>query len=254
MKRSPVILITPSTARKGVEFADASISLSNRYTEAVIECGGLPQIFPATTSRGIVAEAVARADGVILTGGDDIDPKLYRNDLPPELARTLSPPEPNRDIWEKEVIAEVFSQRKPLLGICRGHQMLNVALGGTLIVDIATELPEALNHRQMDKKSDLVHDVEVEPDSILGQLAGRKTFGVNSTHHQAVGRLAPTLRAVAKSSDGVVEASELKDRANAPFLLTMQFHPERLIDRSEVFRQIFNGFVEACARWREKNL
>jgi len=237
-----------------VEFADLSISVSNRYTDALIAGGGLPQIFPSTTSRAIIAEAVHRCDGVLLTGGEDVDPKLYAKDLPDKLAKTVGPLEPERDIWERELIAEVFAQRKPLFGICRGHQMLNVALGGTLIVDIATQLPNALNHRQMDRKSEQVHDVKVVPDTLLAGLAGQESFGVNSTHHQAIGELAPQLRVVAQSADGVIEAVELKDAGQEPFLLTVQFHPERLIDRSPVFPQLFNGFIKACARWREKKL
>ncbi|HEV7927196.1 MAG TPA: gamma-glutamyl-gamma-aminobutyrate hydrolase family protein, partial [Verrucomicrobiae bacterium] len=163
MMRRPVILVMPSTARKGEEFADASISLSNRYTDAVIAAGGLPQIFPATTSRWVITEAVQRCDGVLLTGGDDIDPKLYDPNLPPELAKTVGPLEPDRDTWEKGLIDDVFDQRKPLFGICRGHQMLNVALGGTLVVDIATQVPGALNHRRMDRKMEPVHDVKIAP-------------------------------------------------------------------------------------------
>jgi putative glutamine amidotransferase len=254
MKRSPVILITPSTERNGAEFADASISLSNRYADAVMAGGGLPLILPATTSRAVIAEVVRRCDGVLMTGGDDIDPKLYARDLPDKLAKTVSPLEPERDAWEKEVVAEVFAQRKPLFGICRGHQMLNVALGGTLVVDIATQLPNTLNHRRMDAKNEPVHDVKVVPDTLLAKLAGQQSFGVNSTHHQAIGKLASKLRVAAQSPDGVIEAVELKDAGQGPFLLGVQFHPERLMDRNAVFRQLFSGFVEACARWREKNL
>jgi putative glutamine amidotransferase len=128
--------------------------------------------------------------------------------------------------------------------------MLNVALGGTLVVDIATQLPNPLNHRRMDRKNQPVHDVTVVPDSLLARLTGRRSLGVNSTHHQAVGELAPQLRAVARSLDGVIEAVELKDASRGPFLLGVQFHPERLIDRNAVFRKLFSGFVEACARWR----
>jgi putative glutamine amidotransferase len=254
MKRTPDILITPSTEGKGAEFADASISLSNCYASAVIAGGGLPWILPATTSRAVIAEMVQRCDGVLMTGGDDIDPKLYAGDLPAELAKTVGPLEPDRDVWERDVIAEVFAQRKPLFGICRGHQMLNVALGGTLVVDIATQVPNALDHRRMDRKSEPVHDVKVAPDSLLAGLAGRQNFAVNSTHHQAVGALAPQLRVVAQSPDGVVEAVELKDAGEGPFLLGVQFHPERLIDSNAMFRHIFTGFVEACARWRDKKL
>jgi putative glutamine amidotransferase len=254
MKRSPIILITPSTEQKGAEFADVSISVSNRYTDAVIAGGGLPQILPATTSRAVIAEAVHRCDGVLLTGGDDIDPKLYAPNLPDELGKTVGPLDPERDVWEKVVIDELFAQSKPLFGICRGHQMLNVALGGTLVVDIATQLPKALNHQRMDRKAEQVHDITVVPDSLLARLAREQSFGVNSTHHQAVGELAPRLRVVAKSSDGVVEAMELKDAGQGPFLLTVQFHPERLIDKGRIFGQLFCGFVEACARWRGKKL
>jgi putative glutamine amidotransferase len=254
MKRSPVILITPSTEAKGAEFADQSISLSNRYADAIIGAGGLPQIMPSTTSRAVIAEAVQRCDGVLMTGGDDIDPKLYAKELPEALAKTVGPLEPVRDIWEREVIAEVFAQGKPFFGICRGHQMLNVALGGTLLVDIPMQKPGALNHQQTARKTELVHDVEVVPDSLLAGLAGQPRFGVNSTHHQAVGEVAARLRVVAQSPDGVVEAVELKEPGPGPFLLGVQFHPERLIDKGAVFGQIFKGFVEACARWREKKL
>jgi putative glutamine amidotransferase len=254
MKRSPVILVTPSTERKGAEFADWSVSLSICYTDAVIASGGLPRIFPATGSPAVIAEAVRRCDGVLMTGGDDIDPTLYARNLPAKLAKTVGPLDSERDGWEKEMIAEVFAQRKPLFGICRGHQMLNVALGGSLVVDIATQVPNPLNHRRMDRKNEPVHDIKVVPDSLLAKLAGQRSFAVNSTHHQAIGRLAPQLRAVAKSPDGVIEAVELKDAGRGPFLLGVQFHPERLIDRSAVFRHIFSGFVEACARWRKKNI
>jgi putative glutamine amidotransferase len=254
MKRRPLILITPSTARKGAEFADASVSLSNCYADAVIAAGGLPQIFPATTARWVVTEAVQRCDGVLMTGGDDINPKLYAKNLAPKLAKTVGPLEPDRDIWEKDLIDDVFEQHKPLFGICRGHQMLNVALGGTLVVDIATQVPGALNHRRMDRKAEPVHDVEIAPDSVLARVTGRRTLGVNSTHHQAIGTVAKPLRVVAKSSDGVIEAVELKEPERLPFLLSVQFHPERLIDSDGLFLQLFTSFVAACQKRRQRNL
>lgn len=247
-------MVTPSTEHKGAEFADASISLSNRYTDAVIAAGGLPQVFPATTSKSVIAEAVERCDGVLMTGGDDIDPKLYAKDLPEALSKTVGPLEPDRDTWETAMIAEVLERQKPLFGICRGHQMLNVALGGTLFVDIATQVPNALNHRQMDKKMEPVHGVSIAADSMLRQITGQETLGVNSTHHQAIGQLAEPLRAVATSSDGIIEAVELKEAGRSPFLLAVQFHPERLIDKNKVFLQLFRSFIEACAHTRQKNI
>jgi putative glutamine amidotransferase len=247
-------LITPSTASKGEEFADASISLSNRYADAIIAAGGLPQIFPATTTRWVITEAVQRCDGVMLTGGDDIDPKLYAKDLPEDLAKTVGPLEPDRDVWEAGLIDDVFKQKKPLLGICRGHQMLNVALGGTLVVDIGMQVPGALNHRRMDRKMEPVHEVKIEPDSLLAKVTGKQKLGVNSTHHQAIGKLAESLRVVAESSDGVIEAVELKEPQRLPFLLSVQFHPERLIDSDPLFLQLFSSFVAACERRRQTNL
>jgi putative glutamine amidotransferase len=254
MKGRPVILIAPSTAPKGEEFADASISLSNRYADAVIAGGGLPQIFPGTTIHSVIRESVQRCDGLLLTGGDDIDPRLYARDLPAELAKTLGPLEPERDQWEAGLIAEVFEQRKPLFAICRGHQMLNVALGGTLVVDIATQVPGALNHRCMDRKAEPVHEVKIAPDSLLARVTGRQTLGVNSTHHQAIGTVAEALRVVAESSDGIIEAVELREPGRLPFLLSVQFHPERLIDRQAVFLLLFSRFVAACEAGLQRNL
>jgi putative glutamine amidotransferase len=254
MTQRPIILVAPSTAQKGEEFSDASISLSNRYTDAVIAAGGLPQILPATIERWVIKEAVQRCDGVLMSGGDDIDPKLYAPDLAPELAKTVGSLEPDRDIWERVLIEQVFEQQKPLFGICRGHQMLNVALGGTLLVDIDTQVPGALNHRRMDRKTEPVHEVKIAADSLLAQVTGKLTLGVNSTHHQAVGKVAAPLRAVAESADGVIEAVELKDPERLPFLLSVQFHPERLIDSNALFLQLFSSFVAACQRQRQRNL
>lgn len=244
----PTILVAPGTERKGAEFADLSVTLSNRYTDAVIAAGGLPVILPATTAPKMIAEAVRRCDGVLMTGGDDIDPKLYAPDLPAALAKTSSGHDAARDLWEKLLIDEVFRQRKPMLGICRGHQMLNVALGGTLVVDIPSQVPNALNHNQMARKMEPVHDVSVTAGSLLAKIAGTRTFGVNSTHHQAVGRLAEPLRVVAQSEDGVIEALELKDPGQSAFLLTVQFHPERLLDRGRLFLRLFKSLVRASAR------
>jgi putative glutamine amidotransferase len=250
MNYRPTILVSPSTERKGAEFADASISLSNRYTEAVLAGGGLPQILPSTTARAIVAEYVQRSDGVLLTGGDDIQPHLYAKEIAPDLAAKVGGIEPERDTWEQLLVEEVFAQRKPLLGICRGHQMINVALGGTLIVDIPTQVPGALPHKQMDRKSDPVHDISIKPGSLFARITGVEKIAVNSTHHQAIGETAEALHVTGTSSDGIVEVTELKDAERLPFFLTVQFHPERLLDRYKMFLKIFESFVQAARQRR----
>ena len=144
----------------------------------------------------------------------------------------------------------------PVLAICRGHQLLNVALGGTLVLDIRSQLPGALEHRRTDKRSEVVHEVRLTPDSLLAKITTRQQLGVNSTHHQAVGRVAPPLRVVAASQDGIIEGVELKPGVAPwmPFLLSVQFHPERLVDRYPEHRRIFRAFARACLRQSVDNL
>lgn len=245
----PVILISPDFEPSGVEFGDPSLSLSLRYPQAVAACGGLPLVMPTTADAALVAEFVRRADGVLLTGGDDLDPQLYGSRLPEELkAKARQTPDGGaRDRFELMVVEAVLRQRKPLLAICRGHQLLNVALGGTLLVDLPTQRPSGLKHARMDCKTDPVHEIRLGRDSLLARLAGGRTMGVNSTHHQAVDRVARTLRAVAKSPDGIVEAVEERCPGElAPFMLGVQFHPERMMDRHPPHRAIFEAFIAAC--------
>lgn len=256
MAKPPLILVAPSTEQKGVEFGDTSLSLSEMYDRTVMACGGLPLAMPCTTSQEMVAECVRRSDGVLLTGGDDINPALYANGLPPRLRRTVGPPDRDRDLRELMVIDEVFRQRKPLLAVCRGHQLLNIALGGTLLFDIGTQRPGALDHRRMDRKSEIVHEVRLTAGSLLAKIAANQTLGVNSTHHQAVDRVADILEVVAVSSDGIVEGLQLRlEAAGAlPFLLSVQFHPERLADRHAEHLAIFRSFIRVCMHNHDKKL
>jgi len=246
----PLILISPDFQSKGVEFSDASMSLSSRYPMAIAECGGIPVAMAHTDSKEMVAEYVRKADGVLLTGGDDINPDIYGPGLNSGLKSKAVVTEDGgrRDLFELLLVDEVFRQRKPLLAICRGHQILNVALGGTLIVDIPTQKPSRINHRQMERKCEVVHSVRLTRGSLLSKIAKTKMLGVNSTHHQAVGRVAAGLRVVARSPDGVAEGMELKGSGLLPFLLSVQFHPERLMDRYSEHKGIFEAFIQASAR------
>src|SRR6476620_6869037 len=146
MNRPPLILISPSTTKRGVEFEDNSVSLSNQYCMAVASAGGLPWIAPAIPAKSLVAESVARCEGVLLTGGDDVQTELYAPKLEPKLKKTVSEPEPDRDLVELMLVDEAFKQGKPLFAICRGHQLVNIAFGGSLIVDIPDQLPGAIDH------------------------------------------------------------------------------------------------------------
>jgi putative glutamine amidotransferase len=255
MSRLPLILITPSTEKSGVEFHDLSASLSIKYENAVIQAGGIPITAPISPDRKILAEIVRRVDGVLLTGGDDINPGLYTKKLPLAIRQTIepSPDGGKRDLLELVLIAEVFRQHKPLLAICRGHQLLNIALGGQLIADIRLQVPGSLNHQRLDMAGELVHEVALTADSLLAKITGKQVLGVNSSHHQAVLKTAGPLQATARSSDGIVEAMELKrgESMKMPFLLGVQFHPERLAEKFAEHRAIFSSFVKACFRNRD---
>jgi putative glutamine amidotransferase len=251
------ILVTPSTQLTGAEFADASISLSNRYLQAISAAGGLPWVMPylGEGQEGGIAEMVSRTDGILLTGGDDIQPELYMDPgaLTARLRRTVSSPSPERDTAEKRLVLEALKQRKPLLAICRGHQMLNVALGGTLIVDIPLQHPDCLRHNQPNRRFNVVHDILVEPSAHLHEICGSRRLGVNSTHHQAVAKVAEPLQVSARSADGIVEALELKRDAYTghPYVISVQFHPERLFDRHREYLELFRSFVRAAQRRRK---
>lgn len=253
-KPPPLIVISGSTEKKGAEFADTSLSLSLNYPNAVRAAGAMPAVLPCIPEPDIIAEGVRRCDGVLLTGGDDVQPSLYVRDLRPELQKTVQAASPERDLFELMLIDEVFRQKKPLLAICRGHQILNVALGGTLIVDIPSEVPGAINHSRMDLKNKVVHEAEVKPGSMLAEITGKARLGVNSTHHQAVGKIAKPLRANAVSMDGIIEGMEFAPGAGSmlPWLLSVQFHPERLFSQHAEHLDIFKSFVQACMRPRPK--
>jgi len=255
MARQPLILITPSTEKSGVEFHDLSASLSIKYENAVLQAGGIPLTVPISSDRKILAEIVRRADGVLLTGGDDINPDLYEKNLPKNIRATIepSPDGGKRDLLELILIDEIFRQRKPLLAICRGHQLLNVAFGGKLIADIRVQIPGALNHQRLDKANEPAHEAALTAGSLLAKITGRQVLGVNSSHHQAVLEPAGPLQATARSSDGIVEAMELKPGVpdKMPFLLGVQFHPERLAEKFAEHRAIFSAFVKACISNRD---
>ena len=251
MTKRPLILVSPSIESKGAEFSDMSLSLSLPYERALISAGALPWPILSLPSRQLIAECVGRADGVLLTGGEDMNPVLYDPHMPNKLRRKciLTPDGGARDLRELMLVDEVFRQRKPLLAICRGHQVLNVALGGTLISDIPTQLKTRINHRRVDKRCAKVHEVSLTPGSLIAKITGKRTLGVNSTHHQAVDRPAEMLAVAARSADGVVESLQLQPEAarRLPFLLSVQFHPERLVDRHPEHHALFAAFAKACA-------
>ena len=244
----PVILVSPSIAAAGVEMPDPSISVAGAYLESVMRAGGLPVSLPLSDDPDLVADAIAQSHGLLLTGGEDIEPTLHRAEVSEALRATCFLDHPVRDAMELALILEAFRRRLPVFAICRGHQLVNVALGGSLFIDLPSENPGGVNHNQVPRRFEAVHPIHIEPDSRLAGIVGGLELGVNSTHHQAVNQPAPGLRAVGRADDGLVEAMEwdIEAAKTNGWFLSVQFHPERLAPTLPAHARLFAAFVEAC--------
>jgi len=192
-------------------------------------------------------EALQACSGLLLTGGPDVDPDLYQQ---PEKRPLCQPADAGRDALELAVIRAAFDRRLPVLGICRGAQVLNVAYGGTLVADIPSVIDQPLTHGQIDGV-DARHAIEVEGGSLIKKLCRVMDGEVNSAHHQSVERLAGPFMASAISPDGVIEAFEWADGTlgGKPFLLAVQWHPERMDHESPLSLPIAQAFVGEVAAY-----
>src|SRR5260370_5355858 len=185
-------------------------------------------------------------DGVLLRGGDaDMDPLRYGQQRQQQLGWV----HPLKDEPDLLMLAEIEKRRLPLLAICYGLQSLNVSRGGTLIQDIASQVPKALKHEQGARRDRHSHRVRILEDSVLGKLAGREDAPVNSHHHQAIETLGRELVATAWATDGIVEAVE--DPRGDRFVLGVQWHPELGWEQDELSRALFDRFVAEARRFRE---
>ena len=212
------------------------MALGVTYLKAIEAAGGLPMVMPPLADEAI-EPLLDRLDGVLLSGGPDLDPALYEAAPHPE----LGPTEPELDRFELAVAARADAREMPILAICRGTQALNIVRGGGLhqhLPDLSTELA----HRQTVASTEASHPVEVEPDSQLAAAFGGEIVDVNSFHHQAIDVLGEGLRVTARASDGTVEAIEDPSRR---FLIGVQWHAETLVHR-EAEAALFRRFVEAC--------
>jgi len=209
------------------------------YFRALVASGAKPEeveIVSAADARRVRARDF---DGILFSGGEDVDPALYDQKTKHESVHI----DRARDTFEFALLDAAMDRRLPILGICRGIQMINVKFGGTLIQDIPSDTELERDHRQPGNRSELTHTVTVtEPESALaGVVSG--SCRVNSLHHQAIKRVGRGLKVTAHSEDGLVEAVEAAD--DYPFLMAVQWHPEELVDHPEQ-RQIFEQFIAKC--------
>ncbi len=214
-----------------------------RYVQAIEEAGGLPVMLSPGLNDATLRATFEHLDGLLLSGGGDIDPSIYGEEPHP----TIWGLDMNRDRAELAMAKWSASAQKPVLGICRGTQVLNVALGGSLLQDIESLQPGALTHmfdQETTPREKVTHSVRVMEGSRLSELIQASTAQVNSWHHQAVKRLADDLKVVALAPDGIVEAIEIPGHR---FAVGVQWHPEWLYDRQPEMARLFTGLIAAAA-------
>lgn len=211
--------------------------MPNDYVKAILAAGGLPVIFPLCGDEPAWKEMIDMVDGVVFTGGGDIDPALFGEELHPATNEII----PQRDRQEIWMVHYVKSTGKPYLGICRGIQVIACAEGGTLYQDIKDQFPTTIDHAQFNTRADIAHHVSIAPDSILHAVSGTTDLPVNSRHHQAVKSVGPHLKATAHSTDGLIEAVEYIDGTPC---IAVQWHPESLHDSDEKAMNLFRWLVE----------
>jgi putative glutamine amidotransferase len=219
----------------------ATVMLMQSYINAIIEAGGVPVLIPSMIHDDGWDALYPRLDGILFSGGGDIALEHFSGEPHPRVYNV----DPERDSIELKLIHASASDGKPFLGICRGAQLVNVGLGGTLYTHIPDQLPGALDHAYPGLlRRVLVHEIKVEEGTRIAEIMGEPILKVNSLHHQGLKDIAPSLRVAGHAPDGLVEAVELPGH---PFGIAVQWHPEWLTDQ-ESTRKLFRRFVEAAGQ------
>lgn len=232
-KRRPFIGIVP-----GCQAESYSI-ISRNYSDAILRAGGIPVILPQVDDPSQAAMMVANLDGIMFTGGVDLDPARYGEEVLNESVEI----DRHRDEIEFLYAGAALGRRLPILAICRGEQMMNVVLGGSLYQDLPSQKPSDLAHRQKADGKVPTQAIVVSPGSMLHRIMGSDTLMVNSFHHQAVKVLAPSLTVTALAGDGIIEAYEYS--SGKQWLLAVQFHPEILVRADDRWLELFKALVKA---------
>lgn len=225
----PVIALLSRTSESADTFSTPVVAAGIRYVNAVVRAGGIPLVVPRTAAAALLDATLQRCDGVLAMGGGDVDPSLYGEE-PHEKVYNV---DIENDLFEIAALRWSVAHDKPVLAICRGHQVLNVALGGSLVQHLST----AADHRGK------VHAVDLERDSRVARAIGSTTSNGYSWHHQAIKAVAPTLRVVGCASDDTVEAVEHRD---ARWIVGVQWHPERTAEDDPCQQGLFDEFVREC--------
>ena len=238
-KRFPLIGISGSISK-----TEKEMSIQTCYTSALMKAGALPVLLCPNMDDEMMKACLAGLDGILLAGGNDVSPDCYGH----EPINALGDVNPLRDDFEGRLVRMAVEMKMPVLGICRGVQSMNVAMGGTLWQDVPSQFERTdgkpgLAHSQTRLDFYTSHRVRIEKDTLLFRTIGEEEIGVNSFHHQAVMNAAPGLRIGAHATDGLIESVE---HTELPFFLGVQWHPERYYDRDRTAMALFSAFVEAA--------
>lgn len=242
----PIIGISSSllTIDSGSFLGHERLFVGYDYIESIIQAGGVPLVLPVIEEESVIVEQIKGVHGLLLSGGYDVSPHLYGEEPNPGLEAVNQ----KRDFHEMQLIRQAYQAGKPIFGICRGMQLLNVTFGGTLYQDIGSSIPQALQHIQKTYPHVATHQIEVVKDTLLHQLFNQELISVNSYHHQAIKTLAPTFLVNARSKDGIIEGIEKMDGG---FICAVQWHPEMMFKKSALMFKLFEGFVQAARNNQE---
>lgn len=213
--------------------------INQPYIDAVVAAGGVPLIIPVLENGNLSDEYTDVIDGLILTGGEDMSSHYFGE----EPVKQIKMIDHNRDRTELGLFHSAYKKGIPIFGICRGHQVINIALGGNLYQDIYSQVPDVLGHTSDYNIDDGYHSIVLEDDSIIMEIIKEKVIAVNSIHHQAIKDIGMNLKVTAYSKDNIVEVIE---STNENFILGVQFHPEGMAKKHEKFMDIFKYFINAC--------
>ncbi len=209
------------------------------YMKVIQLCGALPVMLTLTTDKEALEECLQMCDGLLLTGGHDVDPGLYHEKALPQCGVCCR----ERDEMEAYLLEGAYKMDKPVFGICRGIQFMNVLFGGTLYQDLPSQYDSQVEHHMSPPYDVPVHEVTVLKDTLLADILGSGTHKVNSYHHQAIRDLAPEASAMAISEDGLVEAIRIRGKR---FIVGVQWHPEFAYQKDGECRKLVQAFVDAC--------
>lgn len=226
------------TMEEGVSKGIERAYVNDDYVKAVELVNATPIILPAVYDLESIKNQIDICDGIIISGGQDIHPKFYNQELHTNIARVYT----RIDEYQLELAKLAIQKDKPLLGICRGHQVINVALGGNLYQDLSECKEKKLKHIQDCNRYEVAHKIHIEKDSILGNLYNSEIW-VNSYHHQIINKLGKDLKIVAKASDNSIEAVEME---NKKFVVGVQWHPEMMLAGDDFMKKLFKKLVDSC--------